>query len=490
MTNHGQSSFYGRALRAMQANNFQTDWTPETEAELNEIASKNHAVPSEGVQDLRRLLWSSIDNEESKDLDQLEYAERLERDQIRILIAIADVASLVGIHSAIDRHAHWNTTSVYTGAAVFPMLPDVLSEGLTSLLPNMDRLAVVTEMIVEKSGKVNCTGIYQAIVCNKYKMNYDQVDAWIADGLDEKHIPELKQVPGLKEQLQIQLEASERLYIKRLDEGILEFDSVEVRPVMKDGHVVDLIAPTKNESRRLIENLMIAANVSMAKRLEAEGAPNIQRIVKTPQRWDRIVEIAAKYGSALPAIPDSKSLAVFLKARRDADIGSFTELSLSILKLIGRGEYVVVHQGAKHEGHFGLAVHSYTHSTAPNRRFADLTIQRLLHVACGHKEDEISLDELEEIASRCTERENAANKVERLMRKIAAAEMMEGRIGEVYSAVVTGSSDKGTYVRISSPAVEGRVVHNSEGMDVGEHVRVKLVRTDAEHGYIDFVGVD
>ncbi len=474
----------------MQEYNFQTEWTPDSELELNRIAGTNHNEVAGEIKDLRHLLWSSIDNEESMDLDQLEYAERLEHEQIRVLVAIADVASVVEINGAIDRHAHWNTTSVYTGAAVFPMLPDVLSEGLTSLLPDVDRLTVVTDMIIDKSGKVGSVDIYQAVVTNKAKMHYDQVDEWIADGLNEDKIPELKHLLGLKEQLEIQLEVSERLYIKRLDEGILEFDSVEVRPVMKDGHVVDLVTPAKNESRRLIENLMIAANVSMAKRLESEGAPNIQRIVKTPQRWDRIVEIAAKFGTELPIVPDSKALAKFLKVRREADINAFPELSLSILKLIGRGEYVVVHRGQQHEGHFGLAVHSYTHSTAPNRRFADLTIQRLLHVACGHKEDEISIEELEEIAERCTERESASNKVERLMRKIAAAELMQNRIGEIFSGVVTGASSKGTYVRISSPPVEGRVTHHFDGMDVGEHVRVKLVKTDAEHGFIDFIGIE
>ncbi|MEP6754528.1 MAG: RNB domain-containing ribonuclease, partial [Chthonomonadales bacterium] len=477
MTTENRSHFYYRALKAMSENGFQTDWSPDAQLQVSDIVDTHSSENNPDAKDLRDLLWSSIDNEESMDLDQLEYSERLADGKIRIMVAIADVASVVGIDSPIDKHAHWNTTSIYTGAAVFPMLPDALSEGLTSLLPDEDRLTVVTDMTVDTRGKVECTGIYSAIVRNKSKMNYDQVDEWIGVNLDENNIPELKRVPGLKEQLQMQLEASERLYIRRLDDGILEFDSVEVRPVMKDGHVVDLVAPTKNESRRLIENLMIAANVSMANRLEKEGVPNIQRIVKTPQRWDRIVEIASKLGTTLPVEPDSKALSVFLRKRRDVEPDTFPELSLSILKLIGRGEYVVLHRGQKHIGHFGLAIHSYTHSTAPNRRFADLTIQRLLHAACGIKQDELSEEDLDEIAARCTERENASNKVERLMRKVAAAELMQHRIGETFNGLVTGASSKGTYVRIDHPPIEGRVVHHFDGMDVGERVRVKLVKT-------------
>lgn len=436
------------------------------------------------ARDLRSLLWSSIDNSESRDLDQLEYAERLPGDRIRLLIAIADVDAFVPKDSAIDRHALQNTTSVYTGVRTFPMLPERLSNHTTSLLEDADRLAVVIELVLDAEGEVGSKDVYRALVRNQAKLVYEQVGAWL-----EKKAPapqKVTETPGLAEQLRLQDEATEHLRALRRRSGALNLQTIEARPVAVDDRVVDLVTTEHNRARDIIESFMVAANTEMAEFLEDEGLPLIRRVVSTPERWPRIAEIARGFGENLPDEPDSLALAAFLTRRRAADPIHFPDLSLSVVKLMGPGEYRVERAGAEGEGHFGLAVSDYTHSTAPNRRYADLVAQRLLKSAITRAPAPYTEAELREIAERCTEREDAARKVERLMRKAAAAVLLGQRTGETFDAIVTGVSAKGTFVRLIAPPAEGRVMRGEQGMDVGDRVRVRLISTEPERGFIDF----
>ena len=482
MTDHDLSSV---AHQALVDNGFQPDESAEVRAEL----SKLHAPAAlDGVRDLRSLLWSSIDNASSKDLDQIEVAEETADGGILVRVGIADVDSLVPKGSAIDQHAEANATSVYTGVHVYPMLPEELSTGLTSLNEGEDRLVLVIEVELAKDGSVRRHDVYRALATNHAKLAYEDVGAWL-----EGRGPEPKKSVAndtLEAQLWLQDRAASLLKNVREAAGALEFDTIEATPVAKDGKIESLAVTRKNRARDLIEDFMIAANVAIAKILAEKNRSAIRRVVHEPRRWDRIVEIAAQYGTTLPAAPDPRALSAFLGARRAADPLRFPDLSLSIVKLLGPGEYVLDRPGpSDDQGHFGLAANDYSHATAPNRRYADLVTQRLVKAAIAGAPAPYTDDELAAIATQCTDRENAANRVERITRKAAAAILLEHRIGSVFDAIVTGVNKDGTYVRLLSPPAEGRVMRGEKGMDVGERVRVKLVRTDPRKGFIDFEGV-
>jgi VacB/RNase II family 3'-5' exoribonuclease len=440
------------------------------------------------ARDLRPLLWSSIDDKKSRDLDQVEYAEALPNGDTRLLVGIADVDELVPKGSAIDLHAAENCTSVYTGVKTFAMLPEELSTDLTSLNRGQDRLAIITEMILARDGTVKRTDFYRAIVNNHAKLSYEAVGDWL-DGKVETPTS-VKDVPGLENQIRLQFESAKRLGEIRRQQGAIELGTIQATAVVNDvGQVTDLAVVEQNAARDLIANLMIAANVAMAEFLEAKGGPSLRRIVRTPKYWSRIVEIADELGEKLPATPNSRALADFLARRKAANPIHFPDLSLAVVKSLGPGEYTVQLPNAESEGHFGLAVQDYTHSTAPNRRFADLVTQRLVKAAIGKKQTPYTEDELEQIAERCTDREDAARKVERKMRKVAAAMLLKDSIGKEFDAIVTGVTPKGTFARLIAPPVDGRIMRGERGMRVGDKVSVRLLSTDPQRGFIDFARV-
>ncbi len=439
-----------------------------------------------GVQDLRALLWSSIDNASSLDLDQAEVAERLPDDCIRLLVAIADVDALVPGGSPLDVHAHANATSVYTGIEVFPMLPEKLSTGLTSLNEHEDRLALVIETVVDAQGEVQRHDVYRAAIRNQAKLAYDDLGAWLDGGPPPAKVAANA---ALQAQIRLQSEAAQRLKEQRSRHGALEFDTIEATAVAKNGEVVDLELTRKSKARDLIEDFMIASNIAIAVFLESKGRSGIRRVVREPERWSRIVELAKQYGATLPDTPDSLELAKFMAARRAADPLRFPDLSLTVVKLMGPGEYALDMPGKDPGIHFGLAVHDYSHATAPNRRYADLVTQRVAKAALAGATAPYSNDELAAIAARCTEREDAATKVERTMRKVAAALLLAHRIGDVFDGLVTGVSNHGTFARMFHPPAEGMVVRGQHGLDVGDKVKLRLVHTDADQGYVDFEAV-
>jgi exoribonuclease-2 len=474
------------AEAAMRLNGFDPDFSPELLREVGSIDDPSDDPPPRDARDMRALPWSSIDNRESRDLDQIEVAEKRPDGAIRIRIAIADVESLVALGSAADEHAATNTTSVYTGVVVFPMLPERLSTDLTSLNEGEDRLAVVIEFDVAEDGAISSASVYHALVHNRAKLTYDAVGAWLEN--DGPEPPAIKRWPELRDQVQLQDEAAQRLRKARNIAGALDFESVEASPVVVNGKVVDLAVTRRNRARDLIEDFMVAANRSVATFLLENNAPSIRRVVREPRRWDRIVALAAELGDTLPETPDNKALSGFLARRRAADPEHFPDLSLSVVKLLGPGEYVLERRlgDRRSAGHFGLGVADYVHSTAPNRRFADLVTQRLLRAVTTGGPRPYTDDDLTAIAKRCTERGEAARKVERTMRKIAGASMLAERIGDSFAAVITASSPKGVYARVISPPVEGRVVRGGAGLDVGDTVRLTLLAADASKGYIDF----
>lgn len=461
---------------------FEPDFSPAARAQVATL----HAAPPlvDGRRDVRDLPWCSIDNDDSRDLDQLSVARIGPGGAVTILIAIADVDALVPRDSPVDQHAKHNTTSVYTGAQIFPMLPEELSTDLTSLNEGEDRHAVVTEYGVGADGSVGRSEIYLALVRNHAKLAYSSVGPWLeGTGPMPAGIAEVR---GLEENLRHQDAAAQALKRRRHDEGALTLATTETRPVFDDDVLRDLEEHLYNRATNLIEDFMIAANGVVARFLASKGSSSIRRVVRVPQKWPRIVALAAETGDRLPDAPDAVALEEWLERRNALDPDRFPDLSLSVIKLLGRGEYVVEKAGAIPMGHFGLAVQDYTHSTAPNRRFPDLVTQRLLKAVLGRRTATYSGDELDTIAVHCTEREDAANKVERLTRKAAAAMLLSSRIGERFDGIVTGASDKGTWVRIRRPSVEGRLEHGWEGLDVGDRVRVKLLRTNPRRGFIDF----
>ena len=474
------------ARRAMQDHGLSPDFPDEALAEVPRSpgAAAGLLGREDGaLLDLRELCWSSIDNHESRDLDQIEWAER-RGDDIRLLVGIADVDSVVPKGSAIDAHARDNTTSIYTGVVTFPMLPDPISSGLTSLLQDQDRLALVIETLVDPGGEVKSGDVYRARVRNRAKLAYPEIGAWLAG--EGPPPAEVAASPELEAQLRLQDEAAQRLRAQRHAHGALELETIEARPIVVGGHVTALELTQKNRARELVEDLMIASNGVMARFLDAHHTSSIRRVVRSPERWSRIVTLASSLGTDLPAEPSSRALADFLTAQRKKDPVRFADLSLSVVKLMGAGEYALERPGDSHDGHFGLAVQDYTHSTAPNRRFADLVTQRMAKAVLAGAPPPYDDQELSAIALRCTERENDVRKVERTMRKTAAALLLQRRVGQTFDAIVTGNSPKGTYVRLLSPPAEGRVLQGAEGMDVGDRVRVRLLHTDPERGFIDF----
>ena len=454
-------------------------------AVLDQVAAMPSAdPPAPGVKDLRELLWSSIDNPESRDLDQVEYAVSRPDGSIRVLVGIADVDSRVSQDSATDHHAARNTTSVYCGVRMFPMLPERLSTGLTSLNEAADRPAIVIEFVVAPDGTQSAPEIYPAIVHNQAQLAYPSVGAWLEHRGDAP--PKVAASSALAEQLRLQDRAAEAMRSQRHRAGALDLETIEATPVTADGKVTDLAVHQKNRATMLIEDFMIGANVTMAQFLEGKGVAALRRVVKAPERWNRIVDLAKTLGEALPATPDSAALAAFLARRRAADPDHFPDLSLAVVKLLGPGEYAVLKPGDQGGGHFGLAVHDYTHSTAPNRRFADLVTQRLVKGVLASGKTSYPDLLLTQIAAQCTKMEDAARKVERTVRKQAAALLLSGRIGETFDAIVTGANPKGTFVRTLSPPAEGMVVKGQQGMDVGDRVRVRLAGANPSRGFIDF----
>ena len=461
---------------------FQPDFPEIVSREIQSLRPAPTGI--QGVRDLRSLLWSSIDNDTSRDLDQIEYAEKLPDGAVRLLVGIADVDASVPRGSATDAHAASETTSVYTGVATFPMLPPELSTDRTSLLDAQDRVSIVIELHVLGSGVVDARAVYPALVRNKAKLAYSSTGAWLES--NGPLPPAAASVPGLEAQLRLQLETSEKLHGLRTQHGALSFASSEPTAVMENDQVKDLKASVHNAAEDIIESFMVAANVAMAQLLKQKGSLSIRRVVRVPKRWDRIQTIAASFHVKLPDSPDPRALSDFLKARQAADPEHFQDLSLSVIKLLGPGEYIVEPPGAEHEGHFGLAERDYTHSTAPNRRYADLVTQRLLKASMNSVAGPYSEAELNSIAAHCTERENAARKVERLMHKILAACLLSHRIGEIFDGIVTGASPKGTYVRLLKFPAEGLVVRGAKGIDVGDKVRVRLASVNVDKGFIDF----
>ena len=440
------------------------------------------------IRDLTGMLWCSIDNDDSLDLDQLTVCEVLEHGAVRMLVAIADVDALVRKGTAIDDHARTNTTSVYTSARIFPMLPERLSTDLTSLNAGQDRLALVTEMVFSADATLSDSTVYRATVRNKAKLAYDAVSAWIEG---EGALPAAAAaVPGMDSQLRTQDAVAQRLRVRRHAEGSLELETFQPRAVFEAEKVIDIRQQVQNRARQLIEEVMIATNGCTARFLASRGGASLRRVVRSPERWLRIAEVAQSYGETLPGEPDSKALEAFLAKRHKADPLRFPDLSLVIVKLMGRGEYVVESPGSAPIGHFGLAVRDYTHSTAPNRRFPDLITSRQLKAALAGKPPPYSDTEMEALARHCTQQEDAAQKVERQMRKSEAALLLESRVGQAFDAIVTGSTTAGVWVRVFSPPVEGKLVNGAASLKLGEKVRVKLVATNVERGFIDFVTMD
>jgi len=459
------------------------DFSPAALAETEAIGTAaTDTGPS--IRDLRDLLWCSIDNDDSRDLDQLTVTAPMRDGTVKILVAVADVDALVSPGSAIDDHARVNTTSVYTAAQIFPMLPERLSTDLTSLGQDQARQTIVIEMVVDPEGTVVASDVYRAVVRNQAKLAYDAVAAWL-DGRTPVP-PRLAAVPGLDEQLRIQDRVAQAMRTLRHQRGALSLETLQTRAVFEGDLLADLRPDEKNRAKELIEDFMIAANGVTAKYLEGKGFPSLRRVLHAPERWGRLVELAAGQGAHLPAEPSARALEEFLAQRRRQDPARFADLSLSVVKLLGRGEYVVEHPGQATDGHFGLATRDYSHSTAPNRRFPDLVTGRLLKAALARRPAPYADADLDGLAHHCTEQEDNAAKVERQVQKSAAALLLASRIGAQFDAIVTGASDKGTWVRILEPHVEGKLVRGSEGLDVGDHVRVELVETDVERGFIDF----
>ncbi len=475
------------ATEAMTERGLEPDFPASVQQQLSSLTRPGREVDP-NIRDLRTLPWCSIDNDDSLDLDQLTACEALADGAVRIHVAVADVDALVKKGSAIDAHARFNTTSVYTSAKVFPMLPERLSTDLTSLNPGVDRLAVVTEMVVAADGSFTPAGVCRALVHNQAKLAYDAVSAWI-DGAGA--LPDAaRAVAGMEAQLRTQDDAAQRLRQRRHAQGALEFETFQPRALFDGEHVVDIRQQVQNRARQLIEELMIATNTCTAQFLARGGAASLRRVVRSPERWQRIADVARKFGESLPKEPDARALEAFLARCRQADPLRFPDLSLVIVKLMGSGEYVVEQPGAAPIGHFGLAVRDYTHSTAPNRRYPDLITLRMLKASLSGAEAPYSLGELQALAQHCTQQEDAAQKVERRMRKSEAALLLESHVGQAYDAIVTGHSVSDAWVRIFDPPAEGRLAGGVPELEVGQQTRVKLVSTNVERGFIDFVLVE
>ncbi|MFZ0758595.1 MAG: RNB domain-containing ribonuclease [Candidatus Sulfotelmatobacter sp.] len=485
-SNPSQVDLQAVAKEIMREHGFEPDFPPAVRQQLAELRARPPLISCGGdVRDLRDRLWSSIDNDTSRDLDQIEVAERLPNGEIRVLVGIADLDGFVPKQSAIDQHAAREITTVYAGIRNFPMLPEELSTGQTSLLENQDRLSVVIEFVVNGDGQVTSSDVYRGLVRNRAQLQYDSVGAWLEGGAAAP--AKVAASADLQAQLRLQDEAAQKLRNQRYENGALTLQTDELHPLVLNEQVVDVVLQQKNRATELIEDLMIAANGVVARMLEKVSS--LRRIVKKPERWDRIVQLAATYGEKLPAEPDSKVLNDFLVKRQATDPDHFADLSLAVIKLIGPGEYVLERPGDTGPGHFGLAVQDYTHSTAPNRRFADVVMQRVVKAMLAGQASPYTDDELSVVATNCTEKEDDARKVEREMSKRLAAVAMRRRIGAIFDAIVTGVTQHGTFVRVRQPHIEGLLAQGQQGTDVGDKLRVKLIRTDVQRGYIDFARV-
>jgi VacB/RNase II family 3'-5' exoribonuclease len=474
------------ARSAMIDHGLEPDLPPAAAAQLRAIAgpAMERAPP---VRDLRALLWCSIDNDDSRDLDQLSVAQPLTAGAVRILVAIADVDASITAGSPLDAHARANTTSVYTAAQVFPMFPERLSTDLTCLAEGQERLSVVIDMTVAADGSISASDVYRAVVVNRAKLAYNGVAAWL-DGHGSPP-PRVAAVAGVDQQLRIQDGVAQNLKRVRRAQGALALTTLEAQAVYEGAQLIDLKPDEDNRGKELIEFFMIAANGVVARFLESRSSSSLRRVLRAPRRWERIVALARGCGQTLPPAPDARALSEFLVKRQQAAPAQFPDLSLAVVKLLGAGEYVLKRYGQPAEGHFGLAVDDYTHATAPNRRFPDVITQRLLKAALTGAAAPYSDEELRALGAHCTEQEGNAAKVERQVRKSAAALLLQGRIGGQFDAMVTGASDKGTWVRIAEPLAEGRLVKGFEGLDVGDTVRVRLLHTDVQRGFIDFARV-
>ncbi len=480
---HHRADLVRIATHAMSERGLESEFSVRVEQQLATITAAASESGAD-IRDLTHLLWCSIDNDDSLDLDQLTACEVLPQGAVRLWVAIADVDALVKKGSAIDEHALINTTSVYTSARIFPMLPERLSTDLTSLNFDQTRLALVSEMVFNADASLAGATVYRARVRNKAKLAYDAVSAWIEAG---SALPvAAATVPGMEGQLRTQDALAQQLRVRRQGEGALDLETFQPRAVFDGEQVIDILQQVQNRARQLIEEVMIATNGCTARYLAAQGGASLRRVVRSPERWLRIVAVAKEYGESLPDEPDSKALEAFLAKRHTADPLRFPDLSLVIVRLMGRGEYVVETPGGPPIGHFGLAVRDYTHSTAPNRRFPDLITSRLLKAALSNQPQPYSNTELADLALHCTHQEDAAQKVERRMRKSEAALMLEARVGQHFDAIVTGNTTDGIWVRIFSPPAEGKLVRGTTSLQVGDKVRVKLLATDVERGFIDF----
>jgi VacB/RNase II family 3'-5' exoribonuclease len=475
------------ARRVMIERGLEPDFPAAALTELNKITGPATYRP-EDAKDLRNLLWCSIDNAESRDLDQLTVAEQLPNNKVRVLVAIADVDALVAAQTDIDIHAGLNTASIYTIAQIFPMLPEKLSTDLTSLGLNDVRCAVIVEMIVDDAGAVQQSDVYCATVCNHAKLDYESVGAWL-EGTSPMP-QEVAKMEGLADNILLQDRIAQKMKGLRYDHGALEFETIETKPVFDGDKLCEMKAEHKSRSKSLIEDFMIAANGATARYLTAKNFPSLRRVVRTPKRWDRIVELAAEHGFTLPVEADSKSLSQYLKFVKEKDPLHFVDSSLSVLKLLGAGEYLLETPGSSQEGHFGLAVKDYAHSTAPNRRYPDLITHRLLKSAMAGKAVPYSTDQLRQIARHCTLKEDDVRKLERQVEKSASAMLMQSRINETFDAIVTGAAPKGTWIRLFNPHVEGKLVNGFKGMEVGHKLKVRLTEVDIEAGFIDFERVE
>ncbi len=482
------------AVVAMQAHGLAPEFSSDALAEMAAIAGPSQESGA-GIEDMRALLWCSIDDDDSQDIDQLSVCQET-KDGWRVLVAIADVDALVHKDSAIDLHAQVNTASVYTAARVFPMLPERLSTDLTSLGAHQERLAIVTEMVVDAQGLVSNFRICRAQVRNQAKLAYDSLAAWL-DGHGE--LPAAaRAVPGMDAQLRGQDAAAQALRKRRTAHGALQFETFEPRAQVQGEQVIAILQREHNRARQLIEEFMVATNICTAQFLEKHGGLAMRRVVRSPERWSRVVDVAEKYGESLPAEPDSKALEAFLERRRKADPLRFPDLSLTIVQLMGAGEYVIedAQPGAPVDhsktvavedyGHFGLAIRDYAHSTAPNRRYPDLISHRLVKAVLADQHSPYSVPELQALAEHCNRQESAAKKVERSLRKSEAALFLQNKVGAEFDAIVTGKNNRGVWVRTLVPPVEGKLVNAGPEVDVGERVRVKLLSTDVARGFIDF----
>lgn len=482
---NGKTELAKLANQIMQVRGLEPEFS---EKELEQLSQINTPAPlSPKYVDLRTLLWCSIDNDDSRDLDQLTYAEIEKDNKMIIWIAVADVDALVNKGSAIDNHARMNTTSVYTPAKIFPMLPEKLSTNLSSLNENEDRAAMVVKIQINQMGDLENASIFQSLVHNHAKLTYNAVGGWLEGNSD---LPDkIKQMVGLDNTLKIQHKAAQLLKQNRQKMGALTLESSDAEAKIENNNQIVIQLSPHNFAHQLIEEFMIAANKVMAQHCTEAKIPSLRRVVRIPKYWDRIVEVAKSFGEDLPQKPDSKALDAFLINRKKADPLSFPDISLTIIKLLGRGEYIVENADADPIGHFGLAVSDYTHSTAPNRRFPDLISQRQYKAFLHGQKLPYTLEELSSLSAHCTQQEDAAQKVERHLNKSAAAMALSSQIGRIFNGIVTGVGAKGTWARIFQPAVEGKIIQGFENLQVGDKVVVQLKRVNIPKGFIDFVAL-